>query len=268
MKKVFVLALLVITLLVGCKKGNEKTIVIGASSTPHAVILEYVKPKLKELGYDLKIKVYDDYILPNKALSEGSLDANYFQHRPYLNSYNKQNRTNLVSLGLIHYEPFGIYGKGITSLNDLRQGAKIIIPADDSNETRALLLLVQEGLITLSPNKTVETGITTLDILDNRGFEVVAVQADTVTSQLNNSNDGTIAVVNGNYAIQAGLSVSNSLALEDATGDAAQTYANIIAIRSGEENSDKLLALLSVLQTEDVKNFINQEFGGAVKPIF
>ena len=129
--------------------GDDKVITVGASATPHAEILEQVKQALADEGYELKIVTYDDYVLPNQALADGTLDANYFQHKPYLDSFNAKNGTNLVSVGTIHYEPFGIYGNGVTDLKDLAKGATIIIPADDSNETRALLLLAQEGLITL-----------------------------------------------------------------------------------------------------------------------
>ena len=270
MKKLIfsLLILLVAFVLVGCKSDDSKVIKVGASSTPHAEILEQVKEALKEKGYTLEIVVYDDYILPNKALTDKTIDANYFQHVPYLNSYNKQNNTDIVSAFKVHYEPFGIYGNGVSSLRDLKSGATIIIPADDSNETRALLLLAQEGLITLKAGKSALTGITTLDIEDNKGYDIKAVQADTVPAQLKNSNNGTIAVINGNYAIGAGLKIKDALAVEDASGDAAQTYANIIACRKGEENSDKIKALIEVLNSTKVKDFINNKYNGAVLPVF
>ena len=252
MKKIILSLLLVVVALslFGCGKDDSKVIKVGASSTPHAEILEIVKEELEKKGYTLEIKVYDDYILPNKALSEKELDANYFQHVPYLNSYNKQNGTDIVSAFKVHYEPFGIYGNGITDLKDLKSGATIIIPADDSNETRALLLLQQEGIITLKDGKNASTGVTTLDIKESNGYNVVAVQADTVPAQLKNSNSGTIAVINGNYAIGAGLKIKDALAVEDASGDAAQTYANIIACRKGDEESDKIKALVEVLNSD------------------
>ena len=243
-------------------------IVVGASATPHAEILESVKEALAAEGYDLQVVVYDDYILPNKALADGELDANYFQHTPYLNSYNESNGTDLVSAALIHYEPFGIYGNGVTSLADLADGATIIIPADDSNETRALLLLQQEGLITLPEDASAEKGVSHLDIVDDGGYNITPVQADTVPSQLASSDEGTIAVINGNYAIQAGLKVADALATESADGDAAQTYANIIAVRAGDESSEKTLALVKALQTDAVKQFIADTYEGAVVAIF
>ena len=243
-------------------------IVVGASSTPHAEILEQVKDALAAEGYDLQIVIYDDYILPNTALEDGQLDANYFQHTPYLNYFNESNGTHLVSAGLIHYEPFGLYGNGVDKVSDIAAGATILIPADDSNETRALLLLQQEGLIELPADATAEKGVTHLDIVDDHGFVVTPVQADTVPAQLANSNEGTVAVINGNYALGAGLHVENALAVEDASGDAAQYYANLIAVRAGDENSEKTQALVKALQTDAVKDFIASTYNGAVVAIF
>ena len=174
---------------------------VGASSTPHAELLEIVKPALAEQGIELDIVIYDDYVLPNTALQDGTLDANYFQHTPYLNSFNASNGTDLVSAGLIHYEPFGIYSKTVSDLKDLADGATIIVPDDDSNQTRALLLLQQEGLVELPDGASVENGVTLLDIADNKGYNVQAVQADAVPSLLANSDDGTVAVINYNYAL-------------------------------------------------------------------
>ena len=249
-------------------EGDSTVIKIGASATPHAEILEQVKDQLAEAGYTLEIIQYDDYVLPNQALADGTLDANYFQHLPYLNSYNEANGTDLVSAAMIHYEPFGIYGNEIQNLSDLEDGATIILPADDSNETRALLLLQQEGLIKLAEGSSAEKGVTTLDVLDDGGYNIVTVQADTVAAQLKNSNPGTIAVINGNYALEAGLKVEEALALEDASGDAAITYSNIIAVRSGEESSDKIKALIQALETDQVKVYIEDTYGGAVVAIF
>ena len=245
-----------------------EVIKVGASATPHAEILESVKDVLAAEGYDLQVVVYDDYILPNQALADGELDANYFQHTPYLNSYNASNGTDLVAAALIHYEPFGIYANGVASLDELAEGATILIPADDSNETRALFLLQQEGLITLPEDASAEVGVSHLDIVDDGGYNIVPVQADTVPSQLASSDEGTIAVINGNYAIQAGLKVADALATEAADGDAAQTYANIIAVRNGDENSEKIQALISALKTDAVKQFIDDNYDGAVVAIF
>ncbi len=252
----------------GESTADDKVITVGASSTPHAEILEQVKEVLAKEGWDLKIVVFDDYVLPNQALENGELDANYFQHTPYLNSFNEANGTHLVAVASIHYEPFGIYGKGVSSLSELKDGATIIIPADDSNETRALLLLQQEGLIDLPEDASAAEGVTTLDIVDDHGYNIQAVQADTVPAQLANADDGTIAVINGNYALAAGYHSTDALALEDASGDAAQTYANIIAVREGDENSEKTKALVNALETDTVKDYIAKTYNGAVVAIF
>ena len=248
--------------------ADDNTIVVGASSTPHAEILEVAKEALAEEGYTLEIVVYDDYVLPNQALYDGELDANYFQHTPYLNSYNASNNTDLVSAALIHYEPFGLYGNGVDSVEAAPEGTTIVIPADDSNETRALLLLQQEGFITLPEDASAEEGISHLDIVDDGGYTITPVQADTVPSILENSDEGTLAVINGNYALQAGLKVENALAIEDASGDAAQTYANIIAVANGNEESEKTQALVNALLTDAVKDFIAESYNGAVVAIF
>ena len=291
MKKVLAIvlaALLIVAALAGCAAKSETTdttattdtaaaettdgklevLKVGASSTPHAEILEQVKDTLAAEGYDLQIVVYDDYVLPNQSLADGSLDANYFQHTPYLNSFNAANGTDLVSAAKIHYEPFGLYDNGVDSVDAIASDATILIPADDSNETRALLLLAQEGLIELPADASAEKGVTTLDIVDAKGHDVQALQADTVPAQLANSNEGTVAVINGNYALQAGLHASDALAIEDASGDAAQTYANIVACRAGEENSAKIQALVKALQSDAVKTYIENTYNGAVVAIF
>ena len=290
MKKVLAIvlsALLLVAALAGCASKSEpastetastdtaastdgklETLKVGASSTPHAEILEQVKDTLAAEGYDLQIVIYDDYVLPNQSLADGSLDANYFQHTPYLNSFNASNGTDLVSAAKIHYEPFGLSANDVASVADIASDATILIPADDSNETRALLLLAQEGLIELPADASAEKGVTTLDIVDAKGHDVQPLQADTVPAQLANSNPGTVAVINGNYALQAGLHAADALAIEDASGDAAQTYANIIACRAGEENSAKIQALVKALQSDAVKEYIEKTYNGAVVAIF
>ncbi len=239
------------------------TIKVGASSTPHGEILELVKDRLTEEGYDLQIVIYDDYILPNTALEDGDLDANYFQHTPYLNSFNESNGTHLVSVGKIHYEPFGIYGNGVEDLKELPAGATIIIPGDDSNGTRALLLLQQEGLITLPEDASVDNGITVLDIVDDGGYKISAVNAETIPAQLKNSNEGTIAVINYNYALAGGFKISDAIAIEDASGDAAQTYGNIVAVKEGNEENPAVLALVAALQDGAVEAF-NEATGAGI----
>ena len=249
--------------------SDDKVITVGASATPHAEILtNAAADQLKEQGYTLEVKEFTDYIQPNTVTEEGEGDANYFQHQPYLDSFNAKNGTNLVSVGTIHYEPFGIYGNGVTDLKDLAKGATIIIPADDSNETRALFLLQQEGLIKLPDDADAAKGVSTLDIVDDGGYNIVTVQADTVPAQLKNAATGSIAVINGNYALAAGLKISDALASEDANGAAAQTYANIIAVRAGDENSPKTQALLKALKTDAVKQYIADTYNGAVVASF
>ena len=247
---------------------GDNVIKVGATSTPHGEILEFVKDKLAEQGYDLQITIYDDYVLPDKAVADGELDANYYQHTPYLNSFNEANGTDLVSAASIHYEPFGLYANGIASVADIPEGATIVIPADDSNETRALLLLAQEGLITLPEGANALDGVKTLDIVDDHGFNITTVQADTVAAQFANAGDGSLAVINGNYALAAGLKIADAIATEDASGDAAQTYANIVAVKSGNENLPKIQALVSALETDEVKDFIAENYNGAVVAIF
>lgn len=271
MKKAFSL-ILVLALVLSCGiaafAADEKVITIGCSATPHAEIMEVVAEALAKDGWDLKIVVYDDYVLPNTALEDGDLDANYFQHTPYLNSFNEANGTHIVTATLVHYEPFGIYSESITDLKDLKAGATIIIPADDSNETRALLLLQQEGLIKIEDGFTVETGITHLDVADDGGYNIVPVQADTVAAQLKNGDEGTIAVINGNYALEAGYTSADAIALEDASGDAAQYYANLIGCREGEVESEKIQALVAATLTAEVKAFIEETYNGSVVPVW
>lgn len=250
--------------LAACKKSDNK-IVVGASSTPHAEILEQVKSVLKDQGYELEIRIYDDYVLPNTGVEAGDLDANYFQHKPYLDWFNGEKSTHIVSVAAIHYEPFGLYGNGVTAVADIADGATVLIPTDGSNQTRALFLLAQEGLITLKDGVKPTDSITTLDIVANpKNLTITPVQADLLTSQLKNSQAGTVAVINGNYAIGAGLKIAEALATENATGDAAQTYANIIAVKSGNENSEKIKALVAALQSDAVKQFIKNKYNGAV----
>lgn len=271
MKKI-ISAVLALVLALACLSGafaaDDKTIVVGASSTPHAEILEQIKDALATDGWNLDIRIYDDYVLPNTALEDGELDANYFQHTPYLISFNESNGTDLASAALIHYEPFGVYSNDVKDLKELADGATILIPADDSNETRALLLLQQEGLIVLPEDASALEGVSHLDIVDDGGYKIVPVQADMVPAQLKNADKGTIAVINGNYALGAGLNIADALAIEDASGDAAQTYANIIAVKAGNEETEKTQALVKALLTDTVKTYIEETYNGAVVAIF
>ena len=241
-------------------------LVVGASSTPHGELLEIVKPVLKEKGIELEIKIFDDYVLPNTSLQEGNLDANYFQHAPYMNSFNESNGTDLVSAGLVHYEPMGIYSTTLDDLKDIKEGATILVPDDVSNQTRALLLLQQEGLIVLPEDASVETAPSVLDIVDAKGYNVQAAQADTVPSLLKNSDKGTIAVINYNYALDAGFKTTDALAIEDAEGNAAQTYANLVAVRRGDEDRPEIKALVEALQDGAVDTF-NENTGAGIVAI-
>lgn len=238
------------------------TLKVGASPTPHAEILNAAKEELAAKGINLEIVEFTDYVQPNLALDNGDLDANYFQHLPYLDSFNEEHGTNLVSLGTVHYEPMGIYSKSITDLADLPDGAKVGIPADGTNGGRALLLLESNGLITLDP----EAGIsaTKLDIKENpKNIEVVEMEAAQLPLSI---GDLDIAVINGNYAMQNGLKTEDALAIEAADSLAATTYANIVAVRSGDEARPELVTLLEVLNSQTVADYINNTYGGAVAP--
>ncbi len=247
----------------------DHIIKVGASQTPHAEILEEIKGDLKKQGYKLEIEVFDDYILPNTALEEGDIDANYFQHTPYLNTFNAEHGTHLVSVGKIHYEPFGVYGKNVTKedYEGTKTGRTILIPNDGSNLARALYLLQDEGYLTLSSTEFTES-LTTEDIADAKGNTVEAVEAQTVAQLLEEQKNGAIAVINGNYALQAGLTSADALAFEDASGDAAQLYANIIAVKEGNENAEKIKVLLAALKTQKVIDYINATYNGAVQAVF
>lgn len=244
--------------------GDLEKIIVGASPAPHAEILNAAKDVLKEKGYDLVVKEYTDYVQPNLALDTGDLDANYFQHKPYLDQFNEERGTKLVSAGAIHYEPFGIYAGKTKSLDQLSDGARIAIPNDVSNGARALLLLADNGLIELKDG--VEMEATKLDIVKNeKNFDIVEVEAAQLPRIL---DEVDVAVINGNYAIEAGLKVTDALAAEKADSTAAALYSNIIAVRSGDENSDKTKALVEALTSDTVKKFMEDTYEGAVVPSF
>ena len=247
--------------------GELEKIVVGASSTPHAEILEAVSGELEALGYELDIKIFDDYVMPNLALADGEIDANYFQHEPYLLNFNAENGTDLVSAAAIHYEPMGIYGGSKSSLDELAEGDIIAVPNDGTNEARALLLLQDQGLITLKEGIDASTETATiLDIAENpQNLEIVEMEAKNIPHSL---PDVAFAVINGNYALQAGLTGNDALASESADSDAAQTYANILAVRAGEEDSAKTQALVTALTSETCRQFIEETYDGAVVPIF
>ena len=247
--------------------GELEKIVVGASSTPHAEILEAVKGELEALGYELEVTIFDDYVMPNLALADGEIDANYFQHEPYLLNFNAENGTDLVSAAAIHYEPMGIYGGSKSSLDELAEGDIIAVPNDGTNEARALLLLQDQGLITLKEGIDASTETATvLDIAENpQNLEIIEMEAKNIPHSL---PDVAFAVINGNYALQAGLTGEDALASESADSDAAQTYANILAVRAGEEDSAKTQALVTALTSETCRQFIEETYSGAVVPIF
>ncbi len=269
MKRILTIALsslALLGLLTSCAKQDQtadKTITVAASSAPHAEILEQVKAPLSELGYTLDIRVMDDYVTPNTATEGGDVDANYFQHQPYLDQFNAENGTHLVTVAKIHYEPFGIY-KGTSETLELADGAKVAIPNDATNEARALQLLAAQGLISLKE----DAGLTATkkDITENpKNLDIVEMEAALLPSVL---SEVDVAVINGNYAISAGLKVSEALATEDAQSEAAQTFANVLVVKEGNQDSEKITALKNALLSENVKTFIQGKYEGAVVAIF
>lgn len=245
--------------------GSDTTIVVGASPSPHAEILEQAKPLLEAKGWTLDVKEYSDYIQPNAALASGDLDANYFQHQPYLDEYNSENGTDLVGVATIHYEPFGIFPGKTKTLDDLKDGATVGVPNDATNEARALNLLAANGLIKLKDGADINA--TVKDIEDNpKNLKIQEIEAAQLPRSL---QDLDIAVINGNYAIDAGLSpTKDALALEDAESLGAKTYGNIIAVRKGDENTEKTKALIAALESDTVRDYINKTYDGAVVPLF
>lgn len=245
-------------------KKEPVVIKVAASSTPHAEILEQCKPLLSEKGYDLEIMVMDDYIIPNNATESGDVDANYFQHQPYLDQFNADNGTHLVSVAKIHYEPYAIYAGTASSLEDIKEGASIAVPNDATNEARALLLLEANGLIKLKD----DAGLTATksDIVENSlNIDIREMEAALIPSVL---DEVAVAVINGNYAIQANLKVSESLAMEDPDSEAAQTYANVLVVKEGNENSEAVKALIEALTSDTIRDYINNTYDKAVLPIF
>ena len=244
--------------------GDLEKLGVGASPAPHAEILEAARDLLADKGYDLEIVEYTDYVQPNNALESGDLDANYFQHKPYLDTFNEENGTHLVSAGAIHYEPFGIYAGKSDSLDELADGAEVLVPNDVTNEARALLLLQAQGLLTLKEDAGLTATIN--DITENpKNLDIVELEAAQLPRSL---QDADIAVINGNYAIEAGLKVTDALAVEASDSLAAQTYGNVVAVREGDEESDKTKALMEVLTSDDIKEFIETKYDGAVVPLF
>ena len=251
------------SLITGCgaNESTGKTIKIAASATPHAEILEQAKPILAEQGITLEIKVFDDYVLPMTVVESGELDANYAVHVPYLDSFNEEQGTHLVNAGGIHYEPFGIYPGTKSSLDDIADGDTIAVPNDTTNEARALLLLQDNGIITLKDGAGLTATVN--DIVDNPyNIEFVELEAAQVARVI---DEVSFVVLNGNYALEAGYSVGkDSIAYEASDSVAAQTYVNIIVVYEGHENDQKIQALVAVLRSEEIKNFIEETYDGAV----
>ena len=239
------------------------TIRVVANITPHSEILEVAKPILAEQGINLEIIQLEDSITPNTGVIEGSLDANYFQHVPYLEQFNLENGSDLVSIGAIHYEPFGIYAGKTTDLAALPDGALVAVPNNVTNEARALLLLAQEGIITL--NEDAGINATVEDITENpKNIQFKELAPEQLVAAL---PDVDVAVINGNYAIEGGLHVSGALAVEANDGLAATTYGNIIATSPDKANNEALLTLVEVLQSEEISKFITETYDGAVVPL-
>lgn len=268
MKKIvtIILSLTLTLTLLGCssKSTPDDTIVIGASPTPHAEILEVMRPILTDVGYKLEIKEFTDYIQPNLATVSGEIDANFFQHQPFLDDFNSKNNADLQSIASVHYEPLGIYPGKTSSLADLKEGAIIAIPNDTTNEARALLLLQSNGLIELDPNTSIDA--TPKNIIKNdKNFVFKEIEAAQLSRSL---QDVDIAVINGNYAILGGLNINtDALAKEEQDSLAATTYANILVVDSKMITSPKIKILIDVINSPTVKEFINQNYSGAIIPV-
>ncbi|MDY4595541.1 MetQ/NlpA family ABC transporter substrate-binding protein [Faecalimonas umbilicata] len=245
-------------------RADDKTITVAASPTPHAEILEAAKDLLKEKGYTLEIKEFDDYPQQNVVVDEGEFDANYFQHQPYLDNFNEEKGSDLVSAAKIHYEPLGIYPGASENLENIKDGAKIAVPNDATNEARALLLLEENGIITLKEDAGLNA--TKKDVEENpHNIEIVELDAAQIARVVEELD---FVILNGNYALDAGFNVqTDAIAKEEADSEAAQTYANIIAVKKENKDSEKIKALVEVLQSEEIGKFITDTYEGAVVPM-
>lgn len=242
---------------------SKGTIKVAASATPHAEILAAAKPILAEQGWDLEVTEFDDYVLPNEVVESGEMDANYFQHVPYLDSFNEEKGTHLVEVGKIHYEPFGIYPGTKNDLSKVEKGDVIAVPNDTTNEARALLLLQDNGLIKLKDGVGLEATVN--DIAENpKGIEITELEAAQVPHAV---DDAAFVVLNGNYALEAGYTVAkDALVYEKSDSEAAKTYVNIIAVKEGNEDNEGIKELVKVLKSDDIKKYINDTYDGAVIP--
>ena len=244
-------------------EGEAVKIKIGATPSPHAEILEAAKDALKKKGVEIEIVTYNDYVQPNLATDQGQIDANYFQHLPYLEDFNKENNTHVVSVGKIHYEPFGIYAGKSKDLKAIQDGAKIAVPNDTTNEARALLLLEANGIIKLKDGAGLTA--TKQDIVENpHNVDIYEVEAAQIPRSLDSVD---FACMNGNYAIQANYKPSDALAAEDAQSEAAQTYANIIAVEEKNKDAEWVKTLVEVLTSKEIQDFINEKYEGGVVPL-
>lgn len=272
MKKLTALLLtgvLAVSVLSGCgapgksASGKGGKITVAASATPHAEILEQAKPLLAEQGYELEVTIFDDYVQPNNVVESEEFDANYFQHIPYLNEFNEEQGTHLVNAGGIHYEPFGIYPGTKSDLSQLADGDEIAVPNDTTNEARALLLLEANGVLKLKDGAGLTATVNDIESYSKQ-IKIVELQAESVKEAI---PDAAFVVLNGNYALEAGLSVGkDSLAYEAQDSEAAATYVNVIAVKEGHENDDKIKALVDVLKSDAIVKYINDTYDGAVVP--
>lgn len=243
--------------------ASNTVIRVGASPSPHAEILEFAKDQLAAKGYELEIVEFTDYVMPNVALYEGDLDANFFQHTPYLDNYNEQNGTDLVSACKVHFEPMGLYSETLTSVSDVAEGSKVGVPNDPTNEARALNLLEAQGLIKLREGAGLNA--TPLDIEENPlNLEFVELEAAQLPRNL---SEFAIAAINGNYAIEAGI-LDKVIVNEAADSESAQEYANILAVQSGELETDKTKALVEALTSDETREFINTQYEDQFIPVF
>lgn len=243
--------------------ASSTVIRVGASPSPHAEILEFAKDQLAANGYELEIVEFTDYVMPNVALYEGDLDANFFQHTPYLDNYNEQNGTDLVSACKVHFEPMGLYSETLTSVSDVAEGSKVGVPNDPTNEARALNLLEAQGLIKLREGAGLNA--TPLDIEENPlNLEFVELEAAQLPRNL---SEFAIAAINGNYAIEAGI-LDKVIVNEAADSESAQEYANILAVQSGELETDKTKALVEALTSDETREFINTQYEDQFIPVF
>ena len=245
----------------GGETAETVTLTVAASPTPHAVILEACIPLMEEKGYELVVNQYDDYVVPNTAVEDGDEDANYFQHIPYLDEFNETRGTHLVNVAGVHIEPMAIYAGKTASLEELPDGASIAVPNDPTNEGRALLLLESLGLITLDDSSNLTA--TPINIVDNpKNLQFEEIEAKTLPSSL---PDLDLAVINSNYALGAGLNpTTDALAIESADSP----YVNVLVVKEGNEDNAAVQALVEVLHSDTIRDFINEEFDGAVVPAF